>query len=477
VRRAQHATRDADLRQADGGSFVTGWLRSRTLQFVALLALCALALRRVEGFERAASLALLPSSALGSWLAPFSFGGEVVAADQQLADSSRAVRALYAQDVLPDDPDLRAGRFFVACEVVAREDDAPDRVLVRAQDHLAVRIGDPATLRDHYIGRVAAERGGEWEIELATARDHRVGAVARAQDEVARLVVGGLRRVPAEDGGALLAAWALDDHDLDGATVRVQESAAGSAALQGPELAGAQRANGYLLGRLQAPRRGAALPPGVRTDIDWEHGLHHLALLVDARAAQGGGEPGDARDPLDARRWTRLDVVARRASSPGRTALRVKDSGQLAPGAAVAAGLRLVGRIDRRGAGLADVALLEDPAFAVEALAVVDSTRVVSLGVVRGAGRFDSRSVRLGCEPAALLRLREALESRPSAAVALWTAGSERGVPAALWLGALLPQSGGGDALRLAHPAGVDPAHWAWMEDGAAGAVGEARQR
>jgi hypothetical protein len=444
---------------------VVGWLRSRTLQFVALLALSALALRRVEGLERACAWLLAPSATLASVLAPFEFGGEVLAADPALVESSRAVRALYARQVLPEEAELRAGRAFVACEVVARVEGAPDRVLVRAQDHLAVRVGDPATLRGHYLGRVAAERGGEWEVELVTARDHRVGAVARAEDEVARLVVGGLRRATPEDGGALLAAWALDDQDLDGALVRVQESAAGSAALQGPDLASAQRANGYLLGRLRAPRRGAALPSGVRSDIDWEHGLHHLALLVDPRAAQGGEGRVDARDPLDPARWRVLETVARRASSPGRSVLRVKDVGHLPPGAAVASGLRLVGRVERRAGGLLDVALLDDPAFAVEALAVVDATRVVSLGILRGGGRVDADSVLLACDASALRRLRAVLERAPDGAVSVWTAGSERGVPAALFVGALLPQQGGAAALRVAHAEGPASARQAWIEE------------
>lgn len=454
---------------------MTSWLRSRTLQFVALLALCALALRRVEGVEQACALLLAPSAALASFLAPFEFGGEVQAADADLAQSSRAVRALYARQVLPEDEQLRAGRAFVACEVVARVAGAPDRVIVRAHDHLAVRVGDPATLREHYLGRVAAERDGEWEVELATARDHRVGAVARAEDEVARLVVGGLRRASSADEGALLAAWAVDDHGLDGALVRVQESAAGSAALQGPDLASAQRANGYLLGRLRAPRRGAALPPGVRSELDWEHGLHHLAILVDPRAAQVGDARVDERDPLDPRKWRALETVARRASSPGRSVSRVKDFGQLRPGAAVASDLRLAGRVERCSGGLADVALLEDPAFAVEALAVVGSARVVSLGILRGAGRVDAGSVLLACDASALQRLRAALEGAPDAAVSVWTAGSERGVPAALLVGALLPQQGGVAALRIARVHEPASRRQAWIGDGAQSDEVEAR--
>ncbi|MEY2807306.1 MAG: hypothetical protein RIR65_1723 [Planctomycetota bacterium] len=446
---------------------MTGWLRSRTLQFVALLALCALALRRVEGLERACAWLLAPSASIASVLAPFEFGREVRAADAELEAASREVRALYARNVLPDEAQLRAGRAFVACEVVARVPGAPDRVLVRAEDHLAVRVGDPATLRGHYLGRVAAERDGEWEIELATARDHRVGAVARAEDEVARLVVGGLRRAPSEDGAALLAAWALDDHDLDGALVRVQESASGSAALHGPELASAQRANGYLLGELRAPRRGAALPPGVRTELDWEHGLHHLAILVDPRATQDAATRVDARDPLDPRRWMELETVARRAATPGRAVQRVKDPGQLRVGAAVADGLRLRGRVERVASGVADVALLEDPRCAVEALAVVDAARVVSLGSLRGAGRVDSGSVLLACDVAALQRLRAAMERAPDASVSVWTAGSERGVPAALLVGELLPQPGGGRALRIAHAEGTTRPSLAWTEQDA----------
>lgn len=419
-----------------------GVLRSRTLQLVLLLLCLALSLRRVEGMEQACAVLLTPARYVAVLAQPFVWlrGRAVQAQDSAtLMQGSQRVRAALATAVLPLEPELRAGRTFVACEVVARVERAPDRLLVRAADDLAVRVGDPVVLQNHYVGRVSGQREGEWEIELVTARDHRVGAIARHEDEIARLVVGGLRRELSRERGTgapavVLAAHAPSDRRVRTGEVRVQETADASG------YAGRMRANGYKLGELEMLVEGAAVLHGVRTQVDWEHGLHHVAVLVDAAPAQRGMV--SAREPLDAQRWAALMALSAGNGWTHRETLKVADHPErpLQAGAAVANGLQLCGRIMAQASGMADVALLGDPAFGVEAVAQLDGmSDVVALGRVRGAGRVSDTEWSLVLSPLGAQRLQGLVQRAPGAQVVLWSAGSERGVPAGLWLGVLQP--------------------------------------
>ena len=438
-------------------------MRSRTLQLVLLLVFLALSLRRVEGVERACEALVSPARHLALLAQPFVWlrPSPVEADDsKRLAQGAARVRAELSSQVLPDDAELRKGRAFVPCEVVARVERAPDRLLVRTVDDLAVRVGDPAVLRDHYLGRVAAWRDGEWEIELVTAREHRVGAVAREEDAISRLVVGGLRRELPGDVSLVLGAHALSDATLLEGDVRVQEGLdplGGTARL---------RANGYRLGRLVAQVEGAAVLHGVENELDWEHGLHHLALLVDA-APRGAASNSTARDPLDAARWQPLTALSAGGFAACPASIKVVDEEGIDGGSAVARELRLVGRIGLRAAGMAEVALLGDPACEFEAVGQLgDDGPLLALGSVRGAGRPKEGRARLGLGAQGLERLRAAAQERPGVPVRLWTAGSERGVPAGLHVGvmatALVPAEGDTVLFAVAAP---DPKRLqAWRE-------------
>ena len=419
-----------------------GVLRSRTLQLVLLLLCLALSLRRVEGMEQACAVLLTPARYVAVLAQPFVWlrGRAVQAEDSAtLVQGSQRVRAALAAAVLPLEPELRAGRTFVACEVVARVERAPDRWLVRAADDLAVRVGDPVVLQNHYVGRVSGQHGAEWEIELVTARDHRVGAIARHEDEIARLVVGGLRRELSRERrtgapAVVLAAHAPSDRRVRAGEVRVQETPDASGA------AGRTRANGYKLGELEVLVEGAAVLHGVRTQVDWEHGLHHVAVLVDAAPAQRGMV--SAREPLDAQRWAALMSLSAGKVWSHRETLKVVDHPQrpLRTGAAVVNGLQLCGRVLAQSAGMADVALLGDPAFEVEAVAQLDGTsEVAALGRVRGLGRVNDTDVSLELSALGMQRLQDLVQRAPRAQMVLWSAGSERGVPAGLRLGLLQP--------------------------------------
>ena len=103
-------------------------------------------------------------------------------------------------------------------------------------------------------------------------------------------------------------------------------------------------------------------------------------------------------------------------------------------------GLQLCGRVLAQSAGMADVALLGDPAFEVEAVAQLDGTsEVAALGRVRGLGRVNDTDVSLELSALGMQRLQDLVQRAPRAQVVLWSAGSERGVPAGLRLGLLQP--------------------------------------
>lgn len=385
--------------------------------------------------ELAAPAVLLPAQAA----APVAARRE----EQRLHDEleARAARAARPQELR-----LPAGVRAVAAEVLSRPDGRLDELEVLLEDPRGVPRGAPVVWGDAFLGvveRLPSARATGREAHLArvrlvTARDARVKARAvSAEGRAPRMVVGGI----VERGASFaLAVHSPEDAPLPEQPVVLAEDA-------GTELA---VANGWRLGRAaygQDPLREEPRLVGLEPEVDLEAGLARLLVLVRSTA------PAEPLDAPAAGAWipaTRGPLLEER----GRSAfpLRAGTRHGVRAGAAVADGLRLVGRIRRAGPLASVVERLEQPGAAVHATALMEAG---DLPVVLGRLRS------LGLAPDGRLRLLwggDAAVVRGVVPVTLWTLAGEAGMPGGLLIGSCsLPLGPGPHTLLVERPSSEVP--------------------
>lgn len=416
-----------------------------------LVAVAAFAsLRPIAGLDAGVELLFAPARAALELAAPAVLLPAQAAApvaarreEQRLHDEleARAARAARPQELR-----LPAGVRAVAAEVLSRPDGRLDELEVLLEDPRGVPRGAPVVWGDAFLGvveRLPSARATGREAHLArvrlvTARDARVKARAvSAEGRAPRMVVGGI----VERGASFaLAVHSPEDAPLPEQPVVLAEDA-------GTELA---VANGWRLGRAaygQDPLREEPRLVGLEPEVDLEAGLARLLVLVRSTA------PAEPLDAPAAGAWipaTRGPLLEER----GRSAfpLRAGTRHGVRAGAAVADGLRLVGRIRRAGPLASVVERLEQPGAAVHATALMEAG---DLPVVLGRLRS------LGLAPDGRLRLLwggDAAVVRGVVPVTLWTLAGEAGMPGGLLIGSCsLPLGPGPHTLLVERPSSEVP--------------------
>jgi hypothetical protein len=405
---------------------------------VAVLVLCALALRPVAPVERAAGWLFAPARWLAELARPLTWLevrsvraalADAEAAEAAERESARALLLSEQESALPRDPALRAGRGFLVAEVLERPKDH-DLVRVRFPRGAGVQPEMPVTCGDVYLGRVLRldpKRPGEGIVQLVTDEGLRVGAQAGGPDGP-RLVVGGLVNLRRRDAGVLHLGAQHESREALTGEVRVLEAGGG------PLAALRARADGFRLGRLvPISDRGRRLIT-VETGFDYAYGISQVAIVGGSELSTAG--PLLAEDPFDESAWTPARVTIAGDATPGRRTRRLAFAAgaPVQAGAAVALGARFVGRVESAASGSAVASLLGDPGLEVPAVALVAGAAApVPLGrlVVVGSTsdgrvrlRWDAREVAPGAAP------------RPSGRARIATSAGERGVPSGLWVGA-----------------------------------------
>ena len=447
--------------------------RSRSLLHVTIGALAFLAVRPVGPVERALDLALAPVRLLQELAGPLAWlqsrdvhalePEERARRDAEL-EAHRALERAVLEMARPADPELghrlvERGVRTVRAEVVERLRDK-DRVVIRLEEPAHVRHGLPVVCGDSFVGLVDLEtpvdprRGPEdVEVVLLCSREARIGArVAADQDQLpCELVVGGV--TPAAE-------VRLDVHNPSnrGSTageVRVWEPSAGEGF--------AFLANGFRLGRLGLDRvpLGELLPAsaarrvlGVVPELDFGSGLYQVLVLLPPGAGSSPPVAPARGSLLEDGNWREGRLAVRGEPSPWRRGRKLLLGGKdgIEEGAALASGVRFVGRVERVAWASSDVLLFTDPGFRIPALAMIQDGRgerpwvLGEIETLRGVGRGAVR-VRW---PAAL-----PIPGPGSVRATLWTGSGARGVPRGLLLGtAELPGGAGPHELEIALPDG-----------------------
>lgn len=368
----------------------------RRLSMLAAVGLCAvLALRPASPAERALEALLTPVRLLSelAWPVGLLRRREVVAAERQVAElyprEVRERRELGAEQlrfVLPDRPDLLAGRDYVVAEVVRRLPRDADRLEVRVLLEGGPAVaglapGMPAVVGNDYVGRISALTATGAVVDLVTRSDGFVGGRLDGPRGPARMVVGSVRP-RGESDERLLAVTSPERAVLEPGEVVVDDALSGAPY--------AELSRGFDLGTLvvvddQREERTYA----VRSPVNFAGGIFQLAL-VHPGDASGGGLRAKVTDPLEDGRW----LAARALSSGDPLGLRegvVLGAGSLqgvAAGAAVVAGTRLVGRVVRAGPLTCGAGLLGDPGLALPvAASIAGSDEPLVLGWLVSLGR------------------------------------------------------------------------------------------
>ena len=446
--------------------------RTRSLQFAALVGLAALSVRPVEEVEALFDHLLSPARVLAELGAPIVAvaARDVHAAEEQLraregAELSARVELFRDQlrFALPPRGELRRGRTFLPAEVVRRDHDHLDRIEVEVESARGLALGLPVVCGEAYVGRIESldpRRPRRAWVALVTGADFAVGAeVELEQGSPVPLVVGGT--VVADEGraGSFLLAASNPERPVDvGGRVTVRE--------WWPELESyGELANGFSLGTLERGDRGEL---GARPLLDYGTGLFQLVIVAPADVPTPAQR--DALELFSDGRWLRVRTLSVGDPSSRREGFKL-GAGRwngLHPGAALAFGPRLVGRVARAGTLTADAVLLGDRGLSVPAVArIAGRARPHVLG----------RLVSLGRDPASGdgLFSWEAIVPAPGTLpepAQLFTGAGEVGVPHGLLVGdTLLPPGPGPHVLRVAEP--VDPRRlgqlWARRVDAADG--------
>jgi cell shape-determining protein MreC len=447
--------------------------RFRALLLLVFLFLAALSLRRKSDLADRIEKLCEPARHLSLLAAPLAWLslGEVRAAERNLLAgeearraAARAVLAAAQTSAAPSRRALAEGRGLVHAEVVDRQADDRDRLIVHFAPDSDVQPGAPVVCGDYYVGRVvsvADSRRGEGLVDLVTRQDARVGAEvvrraaageASAPKEPSLLVVGGILPRSRRDDEVLLAVHCPSDPRNDPGEVRVHEIEPGK------EGALAALADGFLLGTLEGAVRGGARVLGVRPGLDYRSGPSHVGILCPSFRSAAG--PDLARDPFEDDRWLAARILLAGDASFWRETrlLSIGTHGGVLDGAAVAFGASLIGCVARAGERTSCVRLLGDPGLSLTVLAgEVDAAATASsipVGRVVSLGRSGTTGeVLLLWDPSVRTGDREStgpLEEGAGREVLLYTASGQRSVPPGLLLGRTkLPRGRGPFVLRV----------------------------
>lgn len=432
--------------------------RRRTVLLVLLILLAVVSVRPVPTVEPVVEVVFSPTRWIAQLVAPLDWlrAGEVRAAESRIDQVARDVRGeasklldLEQRTALPR-PELQAGRRLVHGEVLRRSRGDLDRIEVRVASTEGLLPGLPVVAGDSFVGRLARvdrDHQNLVHVDLVTRGGFRVGASVRRLDRLGRpvgspvsFVVGGLaKEVQGDHEGQLH--LALHNPTLRG--VADGEVVIDEPEDLEPELARLSR--GFRVGELETVRTGSGTRLNrIRTSLDFRSGLFQVIVL-----APGGGEAADSRLELDTfvegnwipvRALTRGDVTATREG-------RRLSAGSLAgirPGAAVALGAHLVGRVGETAPTTADLLGLGDPGLRLAVLARLEGEgaprplgELVALGRERSDGRLRFRWIcRVDIAPG------PGGGPRPAE---LYTGSGEDGVPRGLLIGRTQLPSGRGE--------------------------------
>ena len=438
---------------------------------VVCLVLSVLALWPVEPVERLLAVFTWGSRPVMQagrplWGLGHSFAGDESHQERWEAEAqeSHALEEWVRHQAVPRTVDPRGGVALHA-EAVGRPAGQLDSLLVRVWHPGIVEVGMPVTTGDHYVGLVEAVRmrdgpDGPFDdvtVALITSGSARVQASIAGEgdwDQGARFVVGGL--LAPEDFGLgaereILAVHHPSNRKLEEGRVLVNE----------PEGTGrdwARLANGFLLGHLlrsqelEETTREALL--GVLPEVDFESGLYQVLIHTGWSSEELTGVRAD--EGLRGR-WRTTQRAPYVDGAPWREGFKLVMGSRtgVQPGAAVAHGVRLVGRVTQVSPWHAEVVGPGDTDFAVPALAVwqtegAEATTFV-LGRLRSAGRDKQGRIRLRW-PATL----PAPSEKPQRA-RLYTGSGDPGVPRGLLLGeAEIPPGPGPHTLLVEPPVDSD---------------------
>ncbi len=459
---------------------------SRSLFAVALIASSLLALRPNARVDRAVALLFSPSRLLGESCAPLrwlssrsarSVQAQLVEREADERAARMRLHELQREATLPASANLRAGRRFVHAEVIERSSEQFDALVARVDgaDASGLAPGMPVVHGDHYVGRVAeldAERPGFVRIELVTSRDFAVGARAEvvpdalaarnagaaaapakegasdpaaegggkdasvAANEALRFVVGGLAAHTRASDDLHLALSSPSRRDLPAAWALVDESLS--------ELAPySLESFGFRLGRIEATPRGEyVLAPGV----ELRSGLFRVAIVLPMSSSRPEGLA--PVEPLFDSNWAAARVLTRSVGRREGFTIALGTLGGAREGAALVAGARLIGRVEKCGPLASSVSTLGDPGWILPAVALApQSDRPIALGVLFGVGRSPARAGRIA------VRWRSSgLEGFDvdELGVSVFTGSGQPGIPSGLWLGETrLPTTPGVHVLEL----------------------------
>ena len=347
---------------------------------VVCLVLTVLAVWPVRPLESVLNGILWTTRPILGLASPLGWMGQVRAADGELeelwgqeARESAALEGLIQEQAVPHSAPLEGGALLHA-EAVGRPEGELDRLLVRVWRPGIVRVGMPVTSGDHYVGLVRGvlSRSGvegsfdDVTVELITSSQARVGAGVFAGEDWerdSRFVVGGL--LAPEDFGlgqeqVILAVHHPTRQGLQGSRVLVREQGGGGRDL-------AYLVNGFELGVLdvaQEPDERTRMELiGVRPGVDFESGLYQVMIHTGMRPEDIVEDPEAGAMGLG--EWIPVDRVPMVDAAPWREGFKLTAGSRsgLQQGAAVACGVRLVGRVLRRGLWHGDVQGLGDRGF------------------------------------------------------------------------------------------------------------------
>jgi len=440
--------KDGRLRRpivADLGSLLT---RRRTFYLVLLIVSAGLSLRPVQVVERGIGLFFVPTRIVSELTAPARWArtSEVRAAEESLKVDVDQVRREAEQlladaqaSALPAREDLRWYRRMIHGEVIRRQREDLDRVVVRVATLEGIVPGLPVITGNWYVGRVAAidrDNAGCILVDLVTGSDFRVTARVVPPDsrgyylEGAAMVVGGLVDVLEGDSGRLYLAVRNPSRRAAGrGLVYVDELPAFAETYAG--LAG-----DFALGELETLRlEGGAKLARIEPGVDFRSGLFQVIVIAPL---EGPAEEELELDTFTDRGWIDVRALTRGNVAATREGKRLS-AGLLAgvkPGSAVAFGAHLVGRVGECGWGTSDLLGLGDPGLRLAALARIEGDpvpRPLGLLVSRGRSLFDgSLEFRWTCRV-------DLFEGAPGPIAAeLYTGSGEEGVPRGLYIGSTL---------------------------------------
>ncbi len=447
------------------------------------MGLVVLALRPVPAVERALDTLLVTSR----WLPELSIPLERVqaaaassagSATREREDRAREALEAALQDVSAPPLELRQrmdldrrGVDWVHAEVLTRSQRSLDTLLVRVADPDLIELNQPVVSGDVFVGKVTrapnpaaiGDAAHIAEVTLVTSRTFRVGAQVQERDDPfgawedvprSMLVVGGVVDAPLEKG-ILLGAHTPQNRSLVRGRVVVSES---SETVRGSSIESLHLANGFRLGAqvAEVDARQQRLA-GIQPALDYATGVYQLTILV-----QRSTPPRAPEDPIAALPWRPGRLLLRgdtSATREGRKLGRGFDTGVEA-GAALADGVRLVGRVSRAGIGWSDLALLGDAGLTLPGLAALgseDDPTPFAMGDLVSLGRESNGNLRMRWD--AVQPLLDPATGEPATVAinaSVWSGSGSTGLPRGLLLGtSTLPPGVGPHELILVPPPGV----------------------